>query len=549
MPSQPNNTVSPLPMPVAMALDPATQAILEMRRRAATSELRRRDLVHFTTAFTNDYDPGWVHKEVAEHLEAFMEAVEQKLSPRLMIFLPPRTGKTQLVSRCFPAFCLGHHPEWEIIAATYGQDLADDIGRYVRSILNDPEYQSLFPGTKLATGSNAADRLDTTSRGGYRAVGRGGSLTGRGAHVLLLDDPLKDDPEADSATIQEGLRSWYMTSARTRLAPGGGVIIVQTLWSLNDLPLFLLEAAKKDPVADQWCVYKYPAIATNDEKNRRKGEALHPERFSLKELEKTRAGYFSTGKMRWWNSLFQQNPVDEEGNFFKKDWIRYYDALPSGNLSWYMGVDYAVSKASSADHTAIVRFAVDDKSNIYIDPEIFHERCDSLTAINKVLSMAKAKGVFSIGSEKGVIENAIGPLFEQRCMETNHWPFVQKLARSQGKHVYAAILQGRMAQYKVFFPKTRFVEEVLEPELLAFRPEADNKSDNLVDALTNGLMMLGDLIPGTPERPVSKTDDIVKDSWEDLARRKHFDPRKLGQDNSKSLFAWRKSAKKTIKFY
>lgn len=533
-----------------MALDPATQAILEIRRRAATKELQRRNLVHFTTAFTNGYRPGWVHKEVGEHLEAFMEAVDKGLSPRLMIFLPPRTGKTQLVSRCFPAFVLGHHPDWEIITATYGQDLADDIGRYVRSVLNDPEYATLFPNTQVSAGSNAADRIDTTARGGYRAVGRGGSLTGRGAHVLLIDDPLKDDSEADSGKVQEGLRSWYLTSARTRLAPGGGVIIVQTLWSLNDLPLYLLDSAKKNPLADQWCVYKYPAIAEEDEKHRKKGEALHPERFPVKELERTREEFYAAGLSRWWNSLYQQNPVDEAGNFFKKEWIRYYDTLPSGAHQWYLGVDYAVSRRNSADHTAIVRFAVDDQYNVYIDPEIFHERCDSLTAVNKVLALAKEKGIFSIGSEKGVIENALGPIFETRCREMNYYPFVSKLTRSQAKHVYAATLQGRMAQYKVFFPRTRFVEEVLVPELMAFRPDADNKSDNLVDALTNGLMLLADLVPGqatTPEPSIS--DGIVPGSWEDLERRKHQDPRELGRNRSRSLHAWHRRAKPKPKFW
>jgi hypothetical protein len=536
-----------LPNSLSLQLDPQTQAILEMKRRAASKELQRRKLIHFTTAFTNDYSAGWVHNEVAEHLEAFMEAVERKLSPRLMVFLPPRTGKTQLVSRCFPAFLLGHHPQWEIIAATYGQELADDIGRYVRSILNDPIYHSLFPDTKVQTGSNAADRLDTTSRGGYRAVGRGGSLTGRGANVLLIDDPIKDDSEAGSSTIQDQLRSWYNTSARSRLAPGGGVIIVQTLWSLNDLPLGLLEAAEKDKNADQWCVYKYPAIAVVDEKNRKKGEALHPERFPVHELEKTRASFYSMGLSRWWNSLYQQNPVDEEGNFFKNEWVRYYDALPSGELNWYIGVDYAVSKSTTADHTAIVRFAVDKDHNIYIDPAIFHERCSSLDAIDAVLQRAKEKNVFSIGSEKGVIENALGPLWEQRCKETKQWPFVHKLARTQGKHIYAATLQGRMQQGKVFFPKTRFVDEILVPELMAFRADADNKSDNLVDALTNGLMMLGDLLPARQSSKDNRLSDIVPGSWEDLQGRKHVDVKSLAPKRQVSLHAWRKKDKKVLR--
>lgn len=521
---------------------------MELQRRAASTELQRRKLIHLTSAFTNDYNPGWVHKEVAEHLEAFMEAVEQKRSPRLMIFLPPRTGKTQLVSRCFPAYLLGHHPEWEIIAATYGQELADDIGRYVRSILNDPVYHGLFPKTRIQAGSNAADRLDTSARGGYRAVGRGGSLTGRGAHVLILDDPLKDDSEADSQTIQDGLRSWYVTSARTRLAPGGGVIIVQTLWSLNDLPLFLLECEDNDPAADKWCVYKYPAIATEDEPHRKKGEALHPARLTLEDLERTRASFYSMGRSRWWNSLYQQNPVDEEGNFFKKEWINYYDKIPK-DLNWYMGVDYAVSTKNHADPTAIICFGVSDTGDIYIDPEIFHERVTSLAAVNAVLRMAKARKIWQIGSEKGVIENAIGPLFTQRCKEMKYYPFINKLARSQSKHVYAATLQGRMQQRKVWFPKTRTVEEELIPELLAFRPEADNKSDNLVDALTNGLMMLDTLIPHHAGKSEDPEDKPVPGSMEDLMSRKHHDITSLDTVNRSSLFAWRKKPKKANRFW
>lgn len=546
-----NSKPSPPAKPSEIILNPqslGSQAALELQRRAATTELQRRKLIHLTSAFTNDYMPGWVHKEVAEHLEAFMEAVEQKRSPRLMIFLPPRTGKTQLVSRCFPAYLLGHHPEWEIISATYGQELADDIGRYVRSILNDPLYAKLFPDTKIQAGSNAADRLDTSRRGGYRAVGRGGSLTGRGAHILLLDDPLKDDSEADSEAVQEGLRSWYITSARSRLAPGGGVIIVQTLWSLNDLPLFLLDCQDSDPKADRWKVYKYPAIATEDEPNRRKGEALHPERFTVEDLERTRATYYSMGMSRWWNSLYQQNPVDEEGNFFKKDWIRYYDKLPS-DLNWYMGVDYAVSTANHADPTAAILFGVSKDGDIYLDPNILCDRLTSLDAVNKVLRMAKERQVWQIGSEKGVIENAIGPLFQQRCREMKYYPFVHKLARTQSKHVYASVAQGRMQQGKIFFPKTRFVEEKLIPELLAFRPDADNKSDNLVDALTNGLLMLETLIPAKATKSSDPEDKPAPGSMEDLMSRKHHDIRKLETVDRNSLFSWRAKTTKKPKWW
>lgn len=502
------------------------QARLELLKRKARTELKRRRLVDFTTAFTNDYDPGWVHHEVAAHLEAFMEAVERRLSPRLMIFLPPRTGKSQLCSRCFPAYMLGHHPNWEIICATYGQELADDMGRYVRSIINDPAYAELFPATKVAAGSNAADRIDTTARGGYRSVGRGGSLTGRGAHVAILDDPIKDDSEADSATIQEGLRRWYLTTLKTRLAPGGGVIIVQTLWSLNDLPLFLMETGKEDPLADKWCVYKYPAIATEDEKHRKKGEALHPSRFPLAELEKTRANFYKTGMSRWWNSLYQQTPVAEEGNFFKKDWIeRYAPADIPKDLNWYIGADLAVSKANTADHTAIIAFGVDSNYNIYVDPEITMERLAPLDSINRILELAKKRNARLIATDAGPIETSLDPLIKMRMNEMRFWPQWYGVKRTQGKHIYAAALSGRMQQRKVFFPRTRFVDETLIPELLGFVAGADNKHDNLVDALSNGMMMLADLVAPHDASQDKPKEEVVPWSSEDIEARKA--PRRL----------------------
>jgi hypothetical protein len=487
----------------------------ELTKRKARQELQRRSLIHFTSAFTNGYTPGWVHYDVANRLEAFAQAVRERKSPRLMIFLPPRAGKSQLVSRCFPAYFLGHNPEFDVICATYGQDLADDMGRYVRSILNDQSFIALFPDATVATGSNAADRIDLARRGSYRAVGRGSSLTGRGSHVLIIDDPIKDADEADSATIQEGLRDWYLTTARTRLAPGGGVIIVQTLWSLNDLPFCLLDAMKEDEKADKWMVYKYPAIATMDEAHRKKGEALHPERFPIDELERTRATFYSAGKARWWNSLYQQNPTAEEGNFFKKDWFQRYapkDLPPK--LNWY------------ADKTAIFAFGVDPQHNIYVHPKIIHERLSSLEAVNAVLLLAKEVGAKTIAGEKGIIESAIGPLVRMRMNEMRFWPQLWTFARSQGKHIYASVLAGRMQQRKVYFPGARIIDEELIPEFLSFLPAADNPSDNLVDGLTNGMMMLDELLPA-PAPAAAPENGPHPWSYEGMAKRTpHLQPQR-----------------------
>jgi hypothetical protein len=312
-----------------MTTDKATaQAALHNAKVAQAKKLlARQELLYFTSLFTPDYQPGWVHREVAAHLDAFLEAVKQKKSPRLIINLPPRTGKSQLVSRGFPAFILGHRPSWEVICATYGQELADDLGRYVRSILNDPQFADLFPKTTISKSSNAADRVDTEQRGGYRAVARGAALTGRGAHILIIDDPVKDREEADSEGTQQKTWDWYSSVARTRLAPGGGIIICQTRWNMGDLTGRLLEKQASDPAADQWVVYNYPALALDDEYDpftgllrRKKGDALHPERFPKNEIERLR----SSIDPRDFSALYQGNPTPDDGIYFRKDGIRWY---------------------------------------------------------------------------------------------------------------------------------------------------------------------------------------------------------------------------------
>lgn len=168
------------------SLQPLSPPILA-RRELARRELATRNLLPFILLHTPEYLPGWVHREVTDLLDAFIEAVEKKLSPRLIIELPPRIGKSQIISRCFPPYLLGRHPEWEVVCATYNQDLANDFGRDVRALVHEPAYQDLFPDTALRKDSNAVDYMKTTLRGSYTAVGIGGALTGKGFHVGIIE--------------------------------------------------------------------------------------------------------------------------------------------------------------------------------------------------------------------------------------------------------------------------------------------------------------------------------------------------------------------------
>lgn len=282
----------------------------------------RNNMARFVNLFakTQPYLMGWVHQEVCDLCDAFVEAVEKQLSPRLIIQLPPRTGKSEIISRALPAYILGQHPEWEVVCSSYNADLAADFGRDVRSLLHDPIYRDLFPRVEVQKDSNSVSYVRLSAKGSYTAVGVGGTLTGKGAHCLLIDDPVKSREDADSEVISDATWKWYQSVARTRLAPGGGLIICQTRWSTQDLAGRLIERMNERADAEKFHVYSYPALATEDEPHRKQGEALHPERWPVAELEKVRGALDA----REWSALYQQNPTPDCGLFFDREWFKWY---------------------------------------------------------------------------------------------------------------------------------------------------------------------------------------------------------------------------------
>ncbi len=196
-----------------------------------------------------------------------------------MIFMPPRHGKSELGSRRFPAWYLGRNPGKSIIAASYNSDLATDFGREVRNIVNAPEYGCVFESS-LSADSKAANRWHTDAGGIYVAAGVGTAVTGRGADIFLIDDPVKDREEADSEIKRQRVWDWYTSTAYTRLAPGGAIILIQTRWNEDDLGGRLLEA--QEAGGDKWEVLDLPAIRDD-------GSALWPDRYSVEALERIKA--------------------------------------------------------------------------------------------------------------------------------------------------------------------------------------------------------------------------------------------------------------------
>lgn len=328
-----------------------TRAQVEAMRQ----ELARQSLAGFILHTLPGYQMGWVHKEICRELDEFLLAVIQKKSPRLMITMPPRHGKSEIASRRFPAYALGRFPDLSIIATSYSADLASRMNRDVQRTMMDEKYQLLFPDSRLPNpkeGIRTSDFFEIAGRRGvYRSAGVGGGITGMGGDIILIDDPFKDRASADSPTIRENIWDWYTSTLYTRLAPGGGLIIINTRWHTDDLSGRLLTDSETGN-GDKWRVVNFPAIAEADEEHRKAGEALHPQRYPLEQLHKIRAAIGS----RDWEALYQQHPTPEGGTIFKSEWLRYWTPanLPAKFdtviLSWDMtfkdgdGADFVVGQ-------------------------------------------------------------------------------------------------------------------------------------------------------------------------------------------------------------
>lgn len=298
--------------------------------KALRRELALYSLAGFVRLTTPGYQMGWVHKAICAELDTFLSDVRDRVSPRLMLCMPPRHGKSELASRRFPAYVFGRYPDMSIIGTSYSADLASRLNRDVQRVIEQPEYQELFPETRLsaknirtvASGNylRNSDLFEIVGhKGSYRSAGVGGGITGMGGDILIVDDPFKDRAEADSPTIRRKVWEWYTSTLYTRLVPGGGILVINTRWHMDDLSGRLLEAARTGE-GDHWRVVNFPAIAEEDEPHRSRGEALHPERYPLEQLEAIRKAIGS----RDWEALYQQHPTPDGGNIFKAEWLRYW---------------------------------------------------------------------------------------------------------------------------------------------------------------------------------------------------------------------------------
>lgn len=446
-------------------------------------ELAKRHLLAFVLRHEPKYKAGWVHKVICQELMAFSEAVVREESPRLMITMPPRHGKSLLASQYFPAWHMGRNPSHEFINTSYAQALQMDFSRKIQELVKSPDYALLFGGASIMKHHESverwglADAKGVRTGGGILAAGVGGPITGRGAHILLIDDPVKNREEAESITVREGAKNWYSSTAYTRLAPGGGVLIIQTRWHDDDLTGWLLsemrEAEKEmqelgewPDDADKWRTIDFPAIATHDEKYRRMGEALHPERYPLRVLRK----YKRTLAPRDWAALYQQNPQVEEGAYFSKKMIRYYSSNPPKHMDIYCAGDLAISKKEHADYCVFMVAGVDEHENIYMLAEYRGRGWDADKIIDVMFEIHDEWHPRRFGLEKGHISMTMDALLNMRIRDAKKYDLlIEELPPGkQDKELRARAIQGLMAHGKVFWPEGALWVDAHLNELLRF---------------------------------------------------------------------------------
>lgn len=459
-------------------------AQVKAEQELAKRILSRKRLLPFVERFNPDYLAGWVHKDICQRLEKFSEQVANKESPRLMLFMPPRHGKSTLASVAFPAWHLGRHPDHEFISCSYSGSLAMSFSRKVRQLLREPVYKNVFEKSRLDKDSQSIESWQTTQGGGYVAAGVGGGITGKGANVLVIDDPVKNREDAESDNNREATWDWYTSTAYTRLSPGGGILVILTRWHDDDLAGRLLKQAEDG--ADQWEVIRYPAIAEIDENFRKQGESLHPERYNVDALEQIRKAIGP----RDWSALYQQNPVSDEGDYFSRDMIRYYeyDEIDTAELNYYCAWDLAIGQRDRNDYSVGIVVGVDEYDHLYV-VDVVRGKYDGFELVEQILDLYETWRPGIVGIERGHIEMALGPFLQKRTRERglSEAYFKDLKVGRRDKEARARAIQGRMQQGMVYFPKDAVWTGTMVAELLRF---PNGAHDDQVDALAwIGLMM------------------------------------------------------------
>lgn len=464
--------------------------LLKMQQAALLARERFMPFIKFTSPdpeHPNDVDKS-KYKNARHHdaVARALEEVEKGEIPFLILCMPPRHGKSEQVSRKLPAWFIGRHPEQNVVVATYNDDFASDFGKDVRNIIYSPAYKRAFPNVRLQKGGGASDRMQTMQGGLMSFVGRGGSLTGRGAHLLIIDDLIKDDKEAQSQAIRDQAWNWFTKVAMSRRMGKKLVIMTFTRWHADD-PIGRLtdpeNANYNAKLAAKIKIINLPAIAEEDDPlGRAPGEALWPDgpdQFDLDFLDEQQSldplGFAA---------LYQQRPSLLDGDMFKRENIKFYgdgtgNQLPD-DLRFYAASDHAVATGQRNDPSCFIKIGISRQNDIYILECVWKKMATDL-AVEAMLAMMKGNMKPLLWwAERGHISKSIGPFLRKRMLETNTFINIREVTPVQDKAQRAQSIAARVAMGKVYFPKSEYWTEKAINEMMAF---PNGNHDDFVDAL------------------------------------------------------------------
>ena len=318
--------------------------LVQRAKRLEQAEAARSHFMDFTKTVWPEFINGRHHRIMAEKFDRIADGSFK----RLIVNMPPRHTKSEFSSYLLPAWLMGRKPTLKIMQTTHTAELAFRFGRKVRNLMNSQEYKAVFEGVELRADSQAAGRWETSKGGEYFAAGVGGAVTGRGADLLIIDDP-HSEQDALSPTALEHAYEWYTSGPRQRLQPGGAIVIVMTRWAENDLTGKLLRQQARDVLADKWEIVEFPALMPDTD------EPLWPEFWNKKDLLAVR-GSLSVGK---WQAQWQQNPTSDVSAILKREWWQTWKPEEPPAVSYILqSYDTAFSKQTTADYSAITTWGV-----------------------------------------------------------------------------------------------------------------------------------------------------------------------------------------------
>jgi predicted phage terminase large subunit-like protein len=448
------------------------------------------DFMSFTKAVWPEFIEGAHHRVIAQK---FNDLANKKIN-RLIINMPPRHTKSEFASYLLPAWMVGRNPKLKIIQATHTGELAVRFGRKAKTLIDSEEYSKIFD-TTLREDSQAAGRWETAQGGEYFAAGVGGAITGRGADLLIIDDP-HSEQDAMSANAFENAYEWYTSGPRQRLQPGGQIVLVMTRWSKKDLTGILLDNQKKVK-GDQWEIVEFPAIMDHGSKK----EPVWPQYWKLSELESVKAT-LPVGK---WNAQWMQEPTSEEGALIKREWWKKWEHEDLPDVTYVIqSYDTAFLKKETADYSAISTWGIfypeeGGKPNIILldslkdrfeFPELRREALEQYRywKPDMVIVEQKASGT---------------PLtHELRQMDIPVMTFTP--SRGNDKHVRVNSCAPLFEAGLIWAPEEQFAEEMIE-ECASF-PYGDH--DDLVDSMTMAIMRFrqGGFLPHPEDYEDEKTE-------------------------------------------